>query len=340
MNFTIVSPDKGGTVEGAINSNILSYLPRGDDVAVVPISRFGHFQFNEELYKIRKPVVIVDFVEYGANDWDRKNTHIWGTNTLDNFGTFKDWGIKIDEWRKFDKWVADCPPALIFKRELLAKDVSPTLQPIDYGCYVGPIPADSRDAFNGRPLEVFYSWGHSHEGRRRVHGEIFKQSSHLGYDLISAWDQFDPHFKHLDPNNKSRVWAAIYSPFFTRIDIKKVLLCQGRSKLSLSMPGAGIKCFRHAEAPVNAVMVKQSDDLAWSFPWVHGVNSIVVEKDQTDFDIIRGLKGDEEVPAMNEALKRDDLYDIYVRGLETVDKYRGARYAREYLIPKIEEAIS
>lgn len=336
MKLAIFSPDKGGTIEGALTSRLLRHIPTVDigeaDVILIPISRIPHFEFNPQLEGIRGKTVLLDMIEYGANDWDRQHTHIWGKG-LDGFSTFD--CMKRGEWERFDRWLKDHPPILTLKRELLQADVSPTLRPLDYTCYLPSPSLESPEAFNSRPLDVFFSWGHSHEGRRRVQGEIWKQSSHKGYEVISSWDQFSV----LQRGDAGRVWAAIYCPHYTRVDISQVMQWQGQSKLSLSLPGAGVKCFRSAESPVNSIMVLQEDTLAWAYPWVHGVNCIRVFKESESFDSMRGLVGDEEVPAMIEALQRDDLFSIYAESLRTIDKYRPENYIRDYILPAIQSVL-
>lgn len=341
MNFRVVSPDISGALEGAINSNLLTYFPQNPaapvDFVLVLFSRSNpDFKFNPDLYLIKEPVILVDFFEYGAHSWDRHYTHLWGTGTVRDFETFYECGINIVEWEKADKWVADCPPVLTFKRELLAKDVSAKLKPIDYTCYLPSELVGDEEAFNSRQLEVFFNWGYSHNGRKRVHGQIFQSSFALGYDIVSEFFHLTDFFKHREV--KRPVWASIHTPFFSRASMEMVMSTNGKSKLSLSMPGNGVKCFRHAEAPVNSVMVKQQDTLAWSFPWVHGHNCIEVPKNQTDVSNLWGIGADtgkEEVEAMVDALERNDLYQIYLNGLENIDRYRSRRYVNEYLMPII-----
>lgn len=339
LKFCILSPDKSNTVEGVVG-NVLSGLNivgsyEEADVVLVPISRFHHFRINPQIGPLDKKWVLIDFIEYGANEWDRKNTHLFGQNKLRDFDTFNDSNLSIEDWEAFDKWVEENPPLLTFKRELLAKDVSDRVKPIEYACVLPPPPPERREQFNHRPVEVFSSWGFSNETRKRVHGEIFKQSSHLGYHPVSDWS----HIERATQENQ-RVWVSICVPHYARVPIGNVLAWNGRSKLSLSLPGAGIKCFRHIESSVNSVMVLQDDPLAWTFPWVHGENCIRVTKNNpTDMRVIQGLEGDEEVLAMDEALKRDDLYDIYLKGLENIDRYRTKRYAQEYLVPEIQKAL-
>ncbi len=72
-------------------------------------------------------------------------------------------------------------------------------------------------------------------------------------------------------------------------------------------------------------MAKQIDNLAWSFPWTEE-NSIL-------------LRAGHEFEDLEKAARRDDLYPIYKAGHANVDRYRGKRYANEYLIPIIEAQL-
>lgn len=341
MKFFLLSPDIQQAIEGSVH-DMLSALPMAKsleeaDVIIVPISRFYAFRWNPLVEKIleSKPYVLVDYVEYGW-DWDRKRTHFFGDGTLEQYATFDHDTIDRQSWKDFDQWVQRHPPAAYFKRELLAKDVTGYIRPIDYPCqYIGE-KIDTKEQFDSRPLEVIYSWGLSHEVRKRVHGEIYKASSKYGYDVVSSWENINKAIAE-----SKRLWAAIPVPHYARVDMRTVMHFNGKSKLSLSLPGAGIKCFRSAEAPVNSIMVLQNDPLAWAFPWRDNHNCLRVEKEfPNDLNVIRGLEGDEEVHTMAECLRYERLYDIYLAGLETIDNYRPANYCRKYLIPAIQSALS
>ncbi|NDH06592.1 hypothetical protein EBX93_11835, partial [bacterium] len=83
-----------------------------------------------------KDYVLADYTEYG---WDSKleNTHLFGKNT------YEYWYERYapTEWLKFDNWVAENPPKLYLKRELLLKDKTDNIQPIEYEEEIIPEPA-------------------------------------------------------------------------------------------------------------------------------------------------------------------------------------------------------
>lgn len=322
----IVSADIKGTLDHpACNllRGINTFIP------MIPLSMFNDYEFNPELYNLDK-YLLFDFCEYGANDWDMKDTHIWGVNS------YKFPQTQITEWKKFDNFIQEKPPTVYFKRELLEKDFNNNIYPVEYPCLHPKYPAQSKREFNSRPIQVFFSWGHSHESRRVLHGNIFVNAAKKGYGVID-------NFSYIDRGTKeySDIWVTINSPHYARISIEEVLEVNGKSKLSVSLPGAGIKCFRHSESPVNSVMVMREDNLAWSHQWIDGVNCITIPLSSNhfgeyDMDEIRGVSGGQKViRTIEEALQRTDLYHIYLNGLENLDKYRLERYCKETIEPII-----
>lgn len=309
----ILSHHKSGEIDPIAHSivkHIDSKLP------IVVVTRLNNYVFNEDLYKIIGKWVLVDFSELDWN-WDQQQTHIWGKNTRD----FKD-KYPGEEWEKFDLFVKKNPPALQFIRELVAKDETDTIKSIEYPCWHNIPEPLSEEAFNNRPLEVFYNFGYSHEDRRRVHGEIWTNAQKYGYMVCDNMYYFDGFMTH---ETAPRKWVSIHIPHYKRVDISNILALNSMAKLSLSMSGAGVKCFRHCEASVNAIMCLPEDNLKWSYDWIDGVNCIRLKKGQ-------------EIKSITDALQRTDLSQIYLNGLETVKKYRISDYCRNYIEPLINNA--
>jgi hypothetical protein len=228
--------------------------------------------------------------------------------------------VKGAEWMKFDAFVKSNPPVTYFKRELLQKDLLKRflVRPIEYPSFHPSYPVQSEKEFNARPIRVFFSWGHSHEARRILHGNIFVNAARSGYGVVDNFnfiEQAKKEYKDL--------WVTINVPHYARISMEEVLHVNGQAKLSVSLPGAGVKCFRHSESPVNSIMVKMDDDLAWTYPWVGGDNCIEIHEFKNN-----GLSPIDYIEA---ALKRTDLYEIYLNGLETLDKYRLSNYVKNYI---------
>lgn len=325
MRTHVMSPDLQGRIDGTIAANLLSGFPdqsssRHDcDVILVPISFMSDFRFNAAMKDIDKPYVILDYLEY---EWcfDMGVTHRLGVNT-------RDCRWLSPAWWEFCDFARERPPAMYFKRELIAEDMSPRVRAIDWPCYMASSPFQSEEQFNERPIEVFNSWGFSHPSRPQLHGEIFKAMTTHGIGVISETDQFEGYFK----GPCARTWVSIFSPWYSRKPISDIAWYQTRSKISVSLPGCGRKCFRHAEAPVGTIMALAFDNLAWSYPWTEGDNCIRISV---------GAKGAGCTFAdLDEATKRSDLYKIYVQSQETIELYRTKPYVQNYLIPIIEGVL-
>lgn len=320
----IISPDKNNQIDGVVYS-ILKAIP--SKIPLIPITKLDNFVFNEELLKL-KEYILFDFCEYGANSWDRKDTHLFGKNT----GHFK-W-FKGAEWKAFDLFVKNKPPLVYFKRELLQKDFSGNVYPIEFPCWQPTYAIQSQEDYNKRPIELFHYWGHSHESRRMFQGNAYIHAVKTG---IVIADNLHYVGGILAENQDKRVWLTANVPHFARVAMSNIMNINNVSKLSLSLPGAGCVCFRHSESPVNSVMVMMDDNLAWSYPWIHGDNCIKVPCSE-DFEEIRGLKNQWKIiESIEEALSRTDLYDIYVKGVHHIDKYRPENYTQNYILPIIKE---
>ena len=320
----VISSDKKGTLD-APTYNLLKEVKSG--ISIVQMNGFNDYEFNPDLYKLDK-WVLADFSELGANSYDRSETLIFGKNAA----KFKN--TDTDQWRLFDKFVTEMPPVLQFKREVLLGDIGGNIYPIDFPCYLPKYPVQSRDEFNARKINTFFYWGHSHESRRALHGNIFVNSIKKDYGVID-------NFYHIEQGLKEykRVWVTIQVPHYARLPMEQVMYINGHSKLSVSLPGAGAKCFRMAEVCANSVMVMQEDKMGYAFPWVHGENCIKIPLGD-DFEEIRGLKNQwQAIETIEAALERNDLYEIYLKGVENCDRYRTIRYCREYIEPIISKHI-
>lgn len=324
----IVSPDKNGQIDGTVK-RILD--PIQTDKVLVPITRLNDYVFNEKLYDL-KEWILVDYFEYGANHWDRKETHFWGKNT-EQFSYVP----KTEEWEKFDKFCKDNPPTKILKRELLKKDVTDNVFPVEYpSFYIVPDP-QTKEEYEKRPIEVFHFWGHSHEIRRAFHGGCFILAAQTGIGVVDNIDYIDRSI-----GEYKRLWVTVNTPHFARRPMEQILAINGMSKLSVSFEGAGVKCFRHAEASLNSLMVMREDNLAWGYEWIDGVNCFkAIIGDNIDF--IRGVS-----PVYHDALlsfvykvilncDNKYLHEVYVNGVNTAKKYQLDNYINNYLQPIINQ---
>ncbi len=283
------------------------------DIPIVLVSRVEDLQLNEEILKLDK-YVLIDYVENGW-DWNMKYSHTWGQNT-DKFPEV----FRSEDWKLFDEFVKNNPPVITFQRELLQKDVTDKLVPIIYPCMLPPVPIQSKEDFDRRPLELMHCWGLSHEARKWLHGKIWWKSSRYGYavcDNLSFFNQF------MELENNPRKWLTLNTPHYARQPMSTIMFLNGLSKISVSLAGAGRSCFRHSESPVNSTMLMWEDDLAWHQNiWVHNENCIKCDEGT-------------EIQAAWDALGNPNLYEIYKKGVETVDQFRVDRYIKEYVEPLI-----
>ncbi len=334
---TFVIPAHSGGLNPIIRDRLTSLIPQcrsiaNSDVVIVPLVDTVGYTYNSQLEEIkahRKPYVFIDFIEYGAGHQCDTN---WANRTQHLFGRSGEMPSALHDRRpEFDRlhaFIAENPPVLYFKRELLARAVDERVAPIEFPCYLPPHQPESREDFERRPIEVFYSWGFSNCMRPRIHASIWGGMCDYGYSVVGSLEHVQSELSECKPR---RLWVTAHTPHYARVDIAKVMDIQGKSKTSISAPGAGIKCIRHGECPVNSVMVMPWDELAWSFPWVGHENCIRLgEKSRVAWQLNHWFANPED---------HGRLYDIYRRGLDTVDRYRSHRYVNEYVIPLIKKFL-
>jgi len=324
MKLFIQSPDARGTIDPPVHK-ILRQIPgvvesaHEADIVLVPITRLPDFKFNPALHRMHKPWVLVDFVELGW-EWDQQRGHFWGQNT----DSFKCFDANREEWNKFDVFVGTCPPALMLIRELLKEDVIERVQPIDYLCYGFIPPPQSKEQFDARPIDVFYFWGRSSKHRMELHADFFWSAQEYGYEVVTQFDQLRPALKHMPGAN---LVASVHTPWYARTPIENVIEFQGLAKVSVAMPGDGVKTFRDAEASMNALMAKPADNLARAYPWTRA-NSLVMSPVESA-----------TVPDLMCELQRSDLYDIYVAGIQNACRYTPGHYIKNHIMPKLEAIL-
>lgn len=294
------------------------------DVHLLLLSRVEKLDFNKDILGLKNiPYIVVDYIENGW-DVDFNETLVVGKNTEKfNF-------LYGEGWDKLHNFIKEHPPILYLKRELLKDDGSDYLKPIEYPNWQPDYQLQTREEFNNRAIQVLNYWGRSHEARLILHGNIWKNSPKKGYTVCDNIYQFN-HFMHHERDAKK--WLSFHIPFYDRQDISQIMKINAISKLSISLFGCGRKCFRNTgESIVNSVCVMPEDELAYSHPFEHGKNCI---KFSTNGDVTGLEKEWDVIGACEEALKRDDLYDIYVESKKAADWYRVDNYLKNYLEPLI-----
>lgn len=317
MKIALLSHDASGAINPVVYDTLLRFLPLVPTVAqadavVVPVCNQKEYVFNPVLLHVNKPIIVIDFTEYGWDAGDRPN--VLGTGAFCGFPA-----LNTEEYEKLDTWVLTRKPVLHFKRELFLRDVSARLLPIEFTCRILAPPIQTKAEFDARPIEVFHYWGLSNPVRQRFHGDVFRHSHESSINIVDGWDQ-DGHFE-------GRTWATIHTPWYNRKPIEEVMRWNWRSKLSVSLPGAGEKCFRHSECPVGSIMIFPPDNLAWSYQWKSYENCVRVP-------FYEGTWWPESW--WPESFNLGRLYDIYLASQDTIAKYRSENYVREYVLPAID----
>ncbi len=190
---------------------------------------------------------------------------------------------------------------------------------------------DTREQFESRPIDIFMVWGYSNEVRPKMMGELLKQAGRFCAHFALTGEDLDRALAE----KRERIFALLHVPHFRRIHIQQLMQWQAQAKISLSLNGAAKKCFRDAEASYNTVMARQSpDDVVWSFPWKHGENCIGLNIPDWD-------KLGDAVETLWHWLRVEQgrLYDIYLAGVKNNENYHVDNYGRNYLLPKIKEAL-
>ncbi len=305
--YLINSNDETDGVAYALVQRINSPIP------IVLASRVQNYKFNEKLLELQgKDYCLIDYFELGW-DWKREFGHHWGVNS-DKFDF-----LQGEEWGKLDNFIKNNPPKVSFIRELLLSDVKDNVHPIQYPCFIEPIPIQTYEEFNNRPFEVFFNFGISNEYRKELHGNIWRSSGLYGYSVL---DSFYNTQLFLQNESNSKKWASIHTAHYVRQPMEYIMQFNGLSKISISLPGAGVSCFRTAESPVNSTMLMQKDTLAWSIKWDDS-NCLLADA---------GYEIEKAIAALQFPKK---LYETYKAGVENVDKYRIERYCKEYIEPLI-----
>lgn len=276
------------------------------EVPLVLVTRREDFVFNEELLKLDK-YVLIDMVEYGW-DWDLKKsgTHFFGVNT------HKFPQLDTEEYRKFDDFVKNNKPKVYFKRELLIEDVNHSngIYSISYPYYFDIFDVQEKEHFDRRPIELNHYFGRSSEYRMIFQGNANIHCSNTGIELCDNIYYLQGFLNE----HPKRLWNSVHIPHFARLDIMEIMNVNQHSKLSLSMSGCGSRCFRDAEASSNSIMVLRRDGVAFPFEWIDGINCIMYD-------------GHNPIPAIESALKREDLYEIYKNGVNNSYNYQIAKFS-------------
>ncbi len=307
----VISADKEGRIDPVWYSLLKEV---GTDIPIVPITKLENYQFNDELYRLGKWILCCG-VEYGwDHSFENTGTHFWGVNTF-----ISDFGLKGEEWQKFDKFISNNPPVIVFKRELMQGNCPLNYYPINYPCWYDIPEIQTKDQFDSRPLQANFIWGLSHEYRKNLHGEIWQRAGEFGYVVC---DNVSNVVSFIEKEDNPKKWVTANVPWYARHGMDIITKLNELSKVSISISGAGRHCFRHSESPMASVMYMWDSGIKYSYPWIHNVNCIM-------------SKQGKEIETVMEALNNQNLYDIYTAGVENCKKYFLHNYVKNYIEPLI-----
>lgn len=325
----IISADWQGRINPFFEHSIISFLRKIDldGVTVVIASPFDDYSFNQKLEEIAEPWILLDYMEYGRAE--PKEGHLFGR------GYALPWQDKI-EWHKFDEWAKRCPPLVYFKLNLSEKLKSSILSfdvfPLDYTT-LAPVPEpQDKEEWEKRPFDVFYSWGYSNRERPRLHGDIIHGMVKHNYaytDNVHYCQRWNEEY----PGKKK--WMALFVPHYARMPLPQLLSMQSKFKVSISMPGCGPKCFRHAESPNDCIMAIVNQDMVWSYPWENKNNCIEISFGFETHELNHIL----QTNTWTDDCSPVDWYRLYVNSTKTCQKYQANVYSKNYIAPIIKQYL-
>jgi hypothetical protein len=262
--FYFTSLSISGEMDGCIRDQIFSRMESASaeecDYVALAITHQHDWDFNtEEFERIKsKPFVVFDFTEYG---WENvKVKHIFGINTEDVLGMFQN-----KNYMKLDLALKQVTIRRYFKRELQQGHESEAwLSPIEYTSLYTVSDIDTEEEYCNRPIDVFFNWGWSNPNRAELHAYFYQYAEELGYGVISDIRHWSGEKK--DHPDRPLIVTA-FTPHHSRFVMADMLLAQSMSKITISLNGCGVKCFRHSEASVNSLMALQENSLEWTYEW-------------------------------------------------------------------------
>jgi len=290
------------------------------DLVCLEITKRDSFIFDEIEFNSTqgKEFVVIDFTEYGYDNTDVD--HFYGVNTSEHAGKFPN-----TEYLKLDEALKKRKIKCYFKRELPSNHAKAefTIYPIEYPCLHREEPENNYESFCGRSTDVFFNWGWSNPSRPKLHAEFYNSAHPLNYSVVSQRSHLEGQIKD------SRGLPVIFTQFIphhSRLHMDEVLHLQRSSRISVSLNGCGVKCFRHAESPANSLMALQENSLKWTHEWTDENAIILPNKPNGEIDAKASVE-----KIINSLKNKEELYARYLNCVRTNNKYRKENYANQIL---------
>jgi hypothetical protein len=138
----------------------------------------------------------------------------------------------------------------------------------------------------------------------------------------------------------------VVNGYQAHVPIGTVLSKQSESKITIALEGAGIKCQRHCEAPVNSVMAMQDIAMRETYPWIDGINCIRLPYEpggEGSFIVPTGrgvVKVDAAIEKLNGHLADlDRLFSIFEAGIDNAERYSLVNYMKNHIGKAISEYL-
>lgn len=257
----------------------------------------------------KKPIVVFDYFEHG---WWKGDTVNWmlGDKELPKDTEF------IRPYDVLSKWVFGNKAQIkaYFQRELHKEHTKENfpVYPIDwYNSYVWEA-IDTRVEFDARPIDVLWIYGNSHPMRQQFHGEMMKQAFPQ-WDVITDEKQI--------PFISNPTVAMLYKPHFDRLSQEEVYRIQSLSKITVSLPGFGVKCFRDTEAIVNSIVALPENNMVYH----SGIKNI---------GLVLRSNPKSWVSCLSDFFKKD-LYEKYLGCIKRSLELKPDRVWNDYIFPII-----
>lgn len=283
-------------------------------VALVVIHGYDDYVFDAEnfaaLEKSKLPVVVLDYYEPASVSLAQHAQLFEALKALKVVGWFKR-DFKVDEV------FTGCP-----------------VWPLDFTVprYTDYDALESRDTYDKRPIDILMLWGYSSLDRPKLAGR-----------LMAALDQFKTgpcpaqtieDVDWLLDNHQPFAMALLYAPPYRRVSPDRMFKLQNMAKITISLFGNGLKCFRSSEAGYNSVCAHQApESIRWSYPWIDQHNCLGL----ANLPGARALDLDSAVEKLRywSVLDYGSLYTLYCNGVENNQNYVRDVYGHDYVVPKI-----
>jgi len=285
-------------------------LPGGYTALMIAHTPEG-FEFDaEEAAKLKdKPLVVFDMREYG---WEKSHAN------MDLLGIKREDQVEYsgDEWLKLHSWAQENPARLYFKRELSvslkkyswsSKCIGVNLHPVDLISRNRPLfEPQTKDEWMKHKPGVHFVYGNSHPDRMLLHGELIGRN-------------FPAYCENVHHTN--------------RRPLMQIILEQMEYMLSVSLSGAGFKCFRSSESCVGCIPVMADLPVVYSVPFTKE-NVVLLPTENGR------IKIPECVDVIEQALSDPEaLYPVYLAAQESARLLEQDTYMREIINPKIKEVL-